>query len=241
MRLIAIDPKSVKAWYRRGEARYQMKFVDEARDDLVEAMQLAPKDEQIRSLYEKAKKAVIEGADSQYWMQNFDFASGMFKQTAESDLSAGVRFFRAASKGDISAVRTLAAVGCDCNERVNSYTALMSAASKGLAEMVAELISMPSVLLTERTDDGSSSLHLASADGHLAVVKVLCAALDAQGAEGVLLTDRGINALMVAAFSGRLPVVAYLASLPAYAVEATDAEGLTCLHHAASAGRSAGS
>lgn len=48
--VIELDPKSVKAWYRRGEAHYNMKQVEKARDDLAMALQLNPSDEQIRRL-----------------------------------------------------------------------------------------------------------------------------------------------------------------------------------------------
>ena len=41
---------------------------------------------------------------------------------------------------------------CDVNVRVNGYTALMSAASKGLAEAVAVLVKLPKVEAMERTE-----------------------------------------------------------------------------------------
>eukprot|EP01048_Picozoa_sp_COSAG05_P016222 COSAG05_NODE_2062_length_3622_cov_2.109282_2_plen_558_part_00 len=258
-RVLEVDPQNVKAWYRRGESRYQMKMVDDARDDLAQAVQLAPKDRQVRSLYEKAKKAAGEGSNQKYWMQNFDFSSGMFKQTAPSALSPGERFFRAASASNMEQLRALAALGteCDVNALVNGYTALMSAASKGLAEVLRALVAMPAVDLHARTADGSSALHLAAADGHLEAVKVLAAALtvDAEkhagaksgGGLGVgALNERGINALMVAAFSGWLEVAQFLvaparigAGHPGLPADATDAEGMTALHHAAVAGQAA--
>jgi hypothetical protein len=167
---IAADPKIVKAWYRRGEARYHMKLVDEARDDLAEALRLAPKDDQVRSLYEKAKKACTEGNDTRYWMENFDFSTGMFKQRLASSISPGEQFFRAASANDVGRLQALAELGaaqCDVNTRVNGYTALMSAASKGLTEAVSALLALPGVGRLESTEDGSTALHLAAADGHL--------------------------------------------------------------------------
>jgi ankyrin repeat protein len=66
-------------------------------------------------------------------------------------------------------------------------------------------------------------------------VRALCEVLS--GEEAALLNDRGINALMIAAFAGRMPVVEYLAYEGRLEIEVTDAEGLTCLHHGAAGGR----
>ena len=247
-RAVELEPKSVKAWYRRGEANYHMKRVDDARDDLARALQLSPTDQQIRRLYEKAKKAAGEDNSSRYWMENFDFASGQFKSKGVAEMSLGEQLFRAASDGKVEGVRKLASMaGCELNIRVNGYTALMSAASKGLAPSVEALVSIDGVDLLARTEDGDTSLHLAARDGHIEALRVLCAAMPMEELSAV--NARGIDALMVAAFGGRLAVVQYLLALPASGTDAAagalafdpskaDAEGLTALHQAAAAGRS---
>ncbi len=257
-RVLELEPKSLKAWYRRGESNYQMKRVDEARDDLSRALQLSPGDKQIRRLYEKAKKAAGEDNQSRYWMENFDFGSGTFKSKGVADMSLGEQLFRAASDGKVDGIRSLSVMsGCDLNTRVNGYTPLMSAASKGLAPAVEALASIPGVDLLARTEDGDNSLHLAARDGHVEVLRVLCAALPAEDLGAV--NARGIDALMVAAFSGRLAAVQFLLSLPgdgavgevgevqtegqgqavrlAFDPAKADAEGMTALHQAAAGGQ----
>ena len=47
----------------RGEANFQMKRLDDAREDLAKALALAPEDEQVKRLYARAKKAA--GAELQ--------------------------------------------------------------------------------------------------------------------------------------------------------------------------------
>ena len=254
-RVIELDPKSVKAWFRRGESNYQMKRVDEARDDLSRALQLSPGDKQIRKLYEEAKKVAGQDNQSRYWMENFDFSSGTFKSKGVVDMSLGEQLFRAASDGKVNGIRQLSAMpGCDLNTRVNGYTPLMSAASNGYAPAVEALASLAGVELLAGTEDGDNALHLAAREGHVEVLRMLCAALPAEDLRTV--NTRGIDALMVAAFSGRLPAVQFLLSVPGTAKEASDrqsegqaqaalafdpakgdAEGMTALHQAAAAGQ----
>ena len=234
--------------YRRGESYYQMKRVDDARDDLSRALQLSPGDRQIRKLYEEAKKVAGQDNQSRYWMENFDFGSGMFKSKGVADMSLGEQLFRAASDGKVDGIRQLSAMpGCDLNTRVNGYTPLMSAASNGYAPAVEALASLAGVELLAGTEGGDNALHLAAREGHVEVLRMLCAALPA--AEDLnTVNSRGIDALMVAAFCGRLPAVQFLLSVPGGAAEEGqaalafdpgkgDSEGMTALHQAAAAGQ----
>lgn len=170
-------------------------------------------------------------------MENFDFASGTFKTKGVAEMSLGEQLFRAASDGNLDGVRKLGGMpGCDVNTRVNGYTPLMSAASKGLAAAVEVLVKdVAGVEVMARTDDGDSSLHLAARDGHAEVVQVLCASRAREDLSAV--NDRGIDALMVAAFAGQLSVVQLLLTKPeVFDPAKTDTEGLTALHQAAAAG-----
>ena len=52
----ALDEKSVKAWFRRGQACLALGQVDAARKDLTRACQLAPSSREIRDELEKCKR-----------------------------------------------------------------------------------------------------------------------------------------------------------------------------------------
>ena len=75
------DSLRVKAWFRRGEARYCMHQAHEAREDLAEALRLEPGNEQVRSLFNKAVKSAGNTESNAYWLQNFDFSTGTFCPT----------------------------------------------------------------------------------------------------------------------------------------------------------------
>jgi tetratricopeptide (TPR) repeat protein len=159
------DDTRVKAWFRRGEARYSMRQPHDARDDLVEALRLAPTDKHIRNLYEKANKSANDAADNKYWSENYDFVTGKFKGSAIQPLSTkppGEQFFRAIAKANLPAALELLGAGlCDVNTVVNGYTALMSAASKGQADMVKFLVNLPDIDLHQSTPDGRCPLRAA--------------------------------------------------------------------------------
>ncbi len=77
--------------------------------------------------------------------------------------------------------------------------------------------------------DGATAAQLAAAGGHVEVVARL---LDAGNSRG----DKGLTALHLAAQAGSQPLVTALLALPALDVNATDTDGMTALHWAASKG-----
>ena len=127
-------------------------------------------------------------------MENFDFGTGTFKSKGVADVTLGEQLFRVASDGKVDGIRSLTTMaGCDLNTRVNGYTPLMSAASKGLAPAVEALASVAGVDLLARTEDGDNSLHLAARDGHVEVLRALCAVLPSEDLGAVNARGMGLG------------------------------------------------
>ena len=227
---LELDKCSVKAWYRRAQARSNMHQADGARDDLRAALRLAPEDRAVQKLFAAVSRQATDPAATSYFHSSFDYNSGRFVRPDAS--TPEQLLFRAASDGDHAAVAALVAQGADAAARHNGFTPLMSAARRNHVACVQALLPLAGAAAC--ADDGRAPVHLAAERGHEAAIRAIAAhdaALVGQ------LTDDGSSALHFAAFGGHVAAIEALLELGGEAIASrANTEGICACHRAAEAG-----
>jgi ankyrin repeat protein len=134
------------------------------------------------------------------------------------------------NKPDVVACLLAAGAKVDLVAGTQRRTALMAAAQNGHVEVVKRLVANKGIALDQTEAKGCSALHFATANNKPEVVACLLAA----GAKvDLMVGQRRLTALMMAAQNGHVEVMEKLVAHKDTALDKTDAEGFSALHWAA--------